>query len=301
MGGQAVLIAVGDGSYRIARLRDPAADPSSMPAYTAWPFPDAGGEPVAIAEGRLSDVAPAPPGLMLVVVCDSARTQCSVWQSELKDGQLSQWQTVALPAGFVPKGVALDSASSPRQVCVYGTGLLCRTDTWQVAIPSETELRIRSVAFGTQWSLAVGEHGRWFKRVRSDSGQLSAWRGQPAIGSAALTQASVAGAGGVITGQGVLQAALGEQKSAYDCSASTDLVALWLDAATPALAYAVTMAGSVLQHALVTAQRPTPYCAYQQLELPSSVLDTTIAPCGLAMNPRVLTDRILFGTNQCLS
>jgi hypothetical protein len=45
---------------------------------------------------------------------------------------------------------------------------------------------------------------------------------------------------------------------------------------------------------------PEPDCIYQQLPLPSAVIKTGIAPCQDALNERVLTDRVLFGSNLCL-
>jgi hypothetical protein len=301
MGGQAVLVALGNGTFKIARLRDPSADPASTPPYSSWEFPSAGVEPIAIIEGRLSDIAPVPPKALMVVTCDPARTQCSLWRRELTQDNPGAWQETALPSGLVPRGVALDAGIEPRKVCVYGNGIYCLDGTWQEAIALSADLRINAVAFGAQWSLAVGEHGRWFKRERTDAGELKTWLEQAPLGDVALTQVSVAGGGGVIIGQAGFQTAVGEQAALYDCAASSELVALLLDRNLRGLAYAVTSTGNVIQHALVTPSRAQAYCAFQQLQLPGPVLDSGSVPCQQAMNPRVLTDQALFGTSLCLS
>jgi hypothetical protein len=300
-GGLGVLGALGDGSFRVARLNDPA-EAASGPAYTAWDFPNASAQakPVAIMEGRLSDITPVPPNELIVLTCADTRAHCSIWRSAVNAGQLSSWEETPLPAEFSAGGVALDGGVEPRQICVYGGGMYCWTDHWQEAIPSAQALRVNDVAFGPLWSLAVGDHGRWFKRAHDAGGTLSAWLEQPPLNDIALSQVSVAADGGVIVGAGKLQAALGTQAPLYDCSVSDDLAGFLVDPGVRGLAYAVTNTGKILQHALTSAQRSEAYCAYQQLTLSGAVLDSGAVPCSASNNPRLLTDSGLFGQSQCL-
>jgi hypothetical protein len=300
-GGLGVLVALGDGNFRVARLSDPA-EAASGPAYSAWDFPNASAQakPVAITEGRLSDIVPVPPNTLIVLTCAAARAHCSIWRSDENAGQLSSWQETPLPADFVASGVALDGGVEPQQICVYGSGMYCWTDHWQEAIPAVQALRVNDVAFGPLWSLAVGDHGRWFKREHDAAGTLSAWLEQPPLNDVALSQVSVAADGGAIVGAGKLQAALGTQAATYDCSVSDDLAAFLVDPGVRGLAYVVTNAGKVLQHALTGAQGSGAYCAYQQLTLTGAVLDTGAAPCSASNNPRLLTESGLFGQSQCL-
>jgi hypothetical protein len=139
-----------------------------------------------------------------------------------------------------------------------------------------------------------------FKSERDDSGNLGPWQEQPALADVALTQVSVAGAGGVIVGEGKLVAAVGTQADDFrDCDPfGGDLKGLMLDPGIPGLAYAVTGSGEVVQHAAVSPQRPESYCSYQRL--PQSVVGVSDAPCGGSQNARAWTDQALFGTNTCV-
>jgi len=300
MGGQAVLVAIGDGTYRIVCLTDPTGVDAPVPPYSSWEFPATGDQPIAVTEGRVSNLAQPSPKTLLVVTCGPDHTRCSIWRTELSEEGISAWQEIELPSDFSPQDVALDSGNEPQKICVFGNGLYCLDDTWQAEIAPSPDLQINAIVFGTQWSIAVGEHGRWFKRERDNPVDLKTWQEQPPIGDASLTHVSVAGAGGVITGDGRLQAAVGPQADLFNCSPSNDLVAFILDQAASGSAYSVTSSGEIWYHASVTPQRPEPYCVFQQLTLPSAILEATIVPCQDATNPRILTDKLLIGVNVCL-
>jgi hypothetical protein len=298
MGGQAVLVALGDGTFRIARISDPTVTNSPVPSYSSWEIPSTDARPIAVTEGRMSDISDMK--MLSAVTCDEARTGCSMSRSDLGQDSLTPWQETELPSGLLPRGVVLDSVVGPRKICVYGNGLLCLDGTWQTVIAPSPDLQINAVAVGEQWSLAVGEHGRWFKRERGGSGEIKAWQEQFPLDDASLTQVSVAGAGGLITGEGRLQAAVGAQASLFDCNPSNDLVAFMLAPNVSGSAYSVTSTGEVLSHQLVNQRRPERFCEFQQLVLPGTVLQTTTVPCEDAINPRVLTDRALLGVNECI-
>lgn len=301
MGHQTVLVAVGDGSFRVVRLRDPSDEASSSPPYVASEFASGDMRPLAVADGKLSVRAPAPPDTLAVLACDDARTHCSLFRSEVGPSELTAWQEIELPAEFVASGVVIDPAVEPRILCVYGNGMVCLQEGWQAPIAPGSDLQLHDVTVGAEWSLAIGDQGRWFARVRDGSGALGTWQEQAPLGEGVLTMASVEGSGAVITGEARIVAAVGAQAEQFACGPPGELVAFMLWPGQRGLAYALTRTGQVLQHALLTAQRTEPYCAYQQLSLEGMLLGADTAPCGSSMNPRVLTDRALFGTNLCLS
>jgi hypothetical protein len=145
-------------------------------------------------------------------------------------------------------------------------------------------------------SVAVGDEGRWFKR-EPEGEALGAWVEQPAIGSAALTQASVAGAGAVIVGEGRIQAALGNQRAYFSCEAPKELIALMLGGGG-GFGDALTSTGEVLRHLVPGRGQQQSYCAHDMFP-GADVLDVATAPCGISLNPRVLTANELFGVNAC--
>jgi hypothetical protein len=292
MGNQAVLVALGDDTFRIVRLDDPFNEDYSAPPYSSWEFPIPGVQPIAVTEGRVSNISPM---MLLVVTCDDAGESCSLWRSDLNQDELTPWQETGLPSGFVPRGVAFDSAVAPRKVCVYGNGMFCLDDTWQEEIALSSDLQINAAVFGALWSLAVGEQGRWFKRERGDTGEINAWQEQGRLGVVSLTQASVFDEGAVIIGEGKLQVAIGNRADLFDCSPADDLVSFIFET-NGNVAYAVTGTGKVLQYALVNDDL---YCDNQQLDLTGTVLDTTITPCEDSMNQRLLTDQEIVGMNVC--
>jgi hypothetical protein len=252
-------------------------------------------------EGRLSNIVPVPPTMMLVLTCGDAGAHCSLWRSDVQADQLSSWQEEVLPPSFIARGVSFDVAVEPKQICVYGSGLYCWNDSWQEAIPESADLRLNAVALGSSWSLAVGDHGRWWKRLRDDTGSLGPWQEQAPLNDIALSQVSVVADGGAIVGAGRLQALLGSQAELYDCLVSDDIAAFILDPAIQGLAYLVTNSGEIFQHAPMSARRAEAYCDYQQLALPGPVIETGAVPCSAANNPRLLTESILFGQSVCLS
>lgn len=295
LGGQAVLVTLGGGSFRVA-LIDDNYEGVATTTYSSWAFPSETRAPVAISDGanRAGDK------FLFVLACEEDRTNCALSRAEVSMGELSTWQTEDLPGEFVGRGLAFDAASEPAAICVYGSGLLCLDGTWQEAIAPDPELQLNHVAFSGRWSLAVGEQGRWFKReVDDDTGTLGAWQDQPAMGGAALTYASVARAGAVVLGEGELQSALGEQAQYFTCSPD-DLLAFSLDDVAPGLAYAVTRNGEVLQHPPPRLGGEERFCSYEQLPA-GTVLDVSRSYCWDSVNLRVLLEDVVFGQNLCLS
>jgi hypothetical protein len=301
IGGLGVLVAMGNGSFRLARLHDPRDTTASAPPFVAWDFPNASAQakPIAILEGRASDLPPRPPNMLVVLTCDAGQVNCSVWSADVTGDQLSSWRQSQLPVSFVGRGLAFDAGVEPQQICAYGSGMLCLADGWQEAIPAGADLNVHAVAFGS-WSLAVGEHGRWWKRVHHDAG-TGPWQEQTRLEDVTLTQVSVAADGGTIVGEHGLFAAVGTQSDIYQCSVSADLAAFILYPSSRGLGYAVEDSGRVLQHGLITARRSAEYCTYQQLMLSGPVIDSGIAACDDSANPRVLTASALLGVNVCLT
>lgn len=296
-GGQAVLVAQGDTTYSVARIRGPSAREDEAP-YSSRIFEAAGLEPIAVAEARFE----SPVETTLVLACRQG-AECALWRAAENDAAFMPWTQSELPAGFVPRGLVIDDAEFPAPpiACVFGNGLLCFKDGWVEAIAVSGDVELNDVAIGTNWSLAVGNGGRWFRRERHASGALGAWHEQPLLGTGDLAQASVRGsAGGTIIGEGKLVAALGDHRETFACGPRNDLVAFLLDPGLPTLAYAVAATGEIFQHQEPGPNLIEPYCAYQQLPPLGPVLDTSIAPCQDAMNPRVLTETALYGINVCL-
>jgi hypothetical protein len=278
-GGLGVLIATGDGQYRVARTVDPRG---ARPAKD-WDFPE--------ATRALAVVVPADEDAISVLTCGADGSHCSVWRADLSADEPSAWRERALPQSFIARGIAQDRSTVDRPVCAYGSGMYCWAQSWQAVIPESDELRLNAVAFGSAWSLAVGDHGRWFARVVGDA----AWEEQTPLNDVALVRVDVSGGrGGVILGEGKLQAALGSRAGSYACLEHRELAALFLDPGVAGLAYAVTAEGHVIQ------QQGESACAYQELALSRAVLQTTAVPCGASNNPRLLTESALFGQSSCL-
>jgi hypothetical protein len=294
MGDQALVVAVGDGTFRIALLLPPVHAKQPVPAYAAWAFPTDDLQPIDAT--AIPQPVPSDAGKVFVLACDVGRTHCAVLAGDSGQNELQPWQNADLPSGFMPRRMVFDTAADPQALCVYGNGLLCFESGWQQAIPPSADLRLNDVAIGSGWSLAVGDHGRWFKREASDAS--GAWLEQTSLDDVALTGVSVFGAGGVITGEGRIQAALGEEQALFGCPAPKELVSLMLFSNSPGWAYALSSSGEVFLQSPME-QQDEPYCAFQQLML-GAVLETGIAPCYDDSNPRVLTDRLLLGQNLCI-
>jgi hypothetical protein len=295
MDGDAVLVAQGNGQFTVVTLDRPSMNPSP-PGYVSWAFPSDELQPTAVTTGQPEQSAGQ--RYVFVLACDQERKQCGIFRGETRGPMLDPWPETELPVGFVPRGLVFDATSDPRALCVYGNGLLCFQNGWQQAIPSSAELRLNAVAIGPQWSLAVGDHGRWFKRDRAGLGALGPWQEQPALRDVTLTQASVEESGGVITGDGRLQAALGAQSELF-CSPEAGLDAFLLIPGSRGLAYAVMRNGEFVRYASPTSTRPQSACSSQQLPGAGAVIQTGTAPC-VVLNPRVLTDKVLLGTNLCV-
>ena len=177
---------------------------------TVWTVPS-GATPVAVAQGLLPDSEGLSSPTVVALTCSEAGGGCSLLRGDAQADALSPWPASELPDDFVVSGMVIDTASTEPRVCVYGNGLLCLGDGWQPEIPTTADLRLNHVSIGWFWSLAVGEQGRWYKRQVDDTSALSSWEEQPPLGSVSLTYASAADLGGVILGEGKIQAALGTQ------------------------------------------------------------------------------------------
>lgn len=286
-GGRAVLAILGDGTFRLAMLRDPSDTNTTAPAFTLIQPPATSLELTSVAHASFGQsVGP----WLAVIACDAARTHCSIWEN--RSG--TTWQERVLPPDFATAGVAYDPVLGA--MCAYGNGLLCvdAGDKWQAAIPVARDLQINTVAMGGAWSLTAAAQGRWFAR-ESDG----VWQEQPRIGTASLKNASVSVTGGVISGEGRIQAVVGtDLVEMYRCSPAQDLVALVLPPTLPEYAFAVRSSGDIVQHVAGGAE---PYCAVQHVDLPSSVIGVTSAPCGDAANPRILTAEALIGFDICVT
>jgi hypothetical protein len=281
---QAVIVARGDGVTGVARLQsDVGWDQSFVPLEL--------GDQLPIAIDDETSLNPASGNHVSVLACVPSGA-CSVWGNDSRQG--SDWRELSLPDGLSPVGLIADPMQNV--LCVYGDGMICGNADLKRAIPAGVS--IRAVTFGSQWSLAVGDHGRWFKSERDATGGIGPWREQPALADVSLTQVSVAGAGGVIVGEGKLRAAVGTQAALFGCDPfGGDLKALMLSEGFAGVAYAITDSGEVYQHAPASAQPADSYCLYQQLS--QAVVGVSDAPCGGDQNTRALTKRALFGTNAC--
>jgi hypothetical protein len=305
IGGQAVLVKTGDGSFRVALL----PYPDDAAGYTAWPLVTGARTPIAVSDTLgLSD-----PHNVFVVACTPAGADCSVLQAEWgrvqasgsvqRDMELSAFHELPpLPTDFAAKGLVIDrnQAAGRNVPCVYGDGLLCfDQDAWLASVPPSAALRLNAVAIGGRYSLAVGDHGRWFKRQWVD-GAESRWTEQTPLADIALSEVGASDQGGVILGQGRIQAVIGaEAQAAIPCTPASPLLKFWFGPDRNVWGLVMTSAGELLRHGPVIAvYQLEPYCAYDRV--PSgATLGTSYWTCGLSRNARVLKARAVWGTNSC--
>jgi hypothetical protein len=294
LGGHAVIVDTGSSGFQVVWVLD-AIQATSTRSYTAWKVPNGATQPVAVAEGELQGTGGGQ-STVIVLVCNEARMECSLWRGDASQDELSPWSGTALPGDFVARDMVFDSASSPPAACVYGNGLICFRDVWHAEIPASADLRLNHVAISSAWSIAAGEQGRWFRRERD-----AAWIEQPPLGAVSLSWASTADLGGVIIGEGRIQAAFGTQSEFYGCAVPRDLAALILVEGSRGVAFAVTQSGEILQHAPWQTIPPTPhYCSKQQLP-EGGILGIDTAPCRDSTNPRLLLNgSLLLGLNLCV-
>lgn len=297
LGGRAVLVDVGDGTFLVASVLDQDQAEASGKTYTTRSVPSGNLVPVAIAEAPVS-LGSSPSPTVVALVCDASHESCSLVRGGGNEPALAPWQGTELPSGFVARGLVFDVVT-PTTVCVYGNGLLCFDQAWKPAIAVQSSLRINDVSMGPLWSLAVGDDGRWYKRERRDDDSLSAWIEQPSIGTTSLSHASSANLGGFIVGAGRLQAALGGQRELYGCTLDGEIEALLPNTSGHGLSTVVTSSGQIVEHAIVP-NRVAPYCVKDQLP-DGAILEASSAPCGGALNPRVLTEKALYGQNLCIT
>ncbi len=239
MGGQATLVALPDGSYRVALLDYPRpADNNNSPfalpgiddEYDSWALPSDTLQPIAVTEGYFMGAGTG--RSLFVLACDEERAHCRLSRADVEQGELSAWQHSELPAEFRGRNLVFDWGSdlqiAPYAICAYGNGLVCLRDgEWRTEIPASADLTLNDVEISVPWSLAVGERGRWFKRERVDS-LLGPWQEQPSLGQVSLTQVTGAGAGAVILGDGRIQAKLGDKQMLYTCGLPDELLALFV-------------------------------------------------------------------------
>jgi hypothetical protein len=286
VGGQAVLVAIGDGSFRVVRL-GMSDDPEVNPPYTVGAAPGGDQLPIAIAH------SPQGTDLVYVATCDAARTHCSVWHTASAD---AAWTEDALPTGAVLRGLVFEGGLSPAVLCAFGNGLWCMGGAaWEEVIAPADDLQLNDAAIAGRWSVAVGEHGRWFSRTTDDSDTTAAWREQPRLGDVSLMQAAATETGAIIVGDDRLVEAIGSYTALLACGIPIDALAAYVPylGSPKADGIVVSQRGELLQYG--SARGAERYCAYQQLTLPSRIIDMSKQACAGSGNPRALTERALFG------
>ncbi len=286
----AVLALAGNGDAHVALLESPAI--SESVTYATWTATKGALTPVAITSGTLEgSVVPEP----FVLYCNEGHSQCEILHGQRGQNQLRSFSASPLPAGFVAQGLVVDAAASPVTLCAYGNGIVCLDQTWEARLPISAGLVIRHVSVGPGWSLAVGDDGRWYKRERLDSGELGAWTSQSVIDNAKLSYAVVSFAGGLILGEGRIQAALGSEEARFRCRGPENLSGIVLYQAAPGVADVVTESGTILQRGASS----DAYCATQQID-EGGVIGVTSDPCGASANPRLLTSSTIVGQHLCV-
>jgi hypothetical protein len=293
IGGEAVLVAGGDAPWRVVRIYNEDEAATAGKAYSVWAFPSGNWRGIDVTEGLLGDETFR---RVFALACDDLDSRCALLRSDEGDtASLSEWPGTELPAGFEPKGLVFDSVTQPSSVCAFGNGLLCFQTTWQEAIAPAKELQIDDVSMGDSLSVAVGNHGRYWKRERDASDQLGSWVEQRPVGEYELTSASVGATSAVIISQGGLWLSLGTQTPLSGCRLTANLVGAVLRGDD--YQSIVTESGSVLEHLPRT--KPEDICESQRLNV-GSILGTATVPCRLGDNLRVLTISSVAGLNLCI-
>lgn len=284
MDGDAVLVAV-DGGFRVARqgLRNDSRKQWAVDFPTA-----AGARAIAIAD-TYDNVS--------VLTCDAAHARCSVRRNVT--GVPTRQEEYEVPAGFSPRRLV---SNEHGEMCVYGAGMTClRGTSWHTQIAAEPDLRLNYVVLGSPMALAVGDHGRWFKRHGDPAaGEFAAWEEQAPLPDVRLEHASIDLEAALLVGEGRLAASLGANRTSIDCAPQGELVATWLPLryrTESGGSLALLRSGTVLYH---RGQHPEPYCVKQELGLAGAILDVAEQKCSLSQNPRVLTADALFGTDNCV-
>lgn len=297
LGGRAVVVDRGDASYEVVSLLNGLEQEVTGQTQAVWTVPSGVGTPVAVAlDGEAVDR-----WTVVVLVCDDAGAGCSLLRGDEQTTELSPWPGSELPGELDARALVLDVSSAETAVCAYGNGLFCFRDGWQAEIPVAEGLRLNHVSISPGWALAVGEEGQWFQRALDDAYVLLPWEAQPPLGTASLTWASTTQlyTGGVIVGEGRIQAALGEQREMYACEVPRELEALVLDDVLFGGATGITQTGEVLRHSDLRTGEPR-YCSHDQMPAGEITAIDTVR-CDDSTNLRVLLgDTLLVGTNHCV-
>jgi hypothetical protein len=289
--GFSVLIDLGDAGFSIAMVNKWDRDDAGVPTHGEREFPSSDKQPIDLHGDQ-------------VVTCDDARTRCSVWHREI--AAESSWREVELPEGFSARGIAYDSPG-PLPTCVYGSGMVCRydeRDEWHEVISGADGLQLNAVQFQYGLSVAVGDHGRWFKRESARNSHITRpWQEQPPFGDAELTQVNVAGPTGVIVGDHRVQTLFGNPAGSFECAAPDgDLLAMLLIYGSGGYAsgdgYVIASDGRIFRHSAGTPVKAEAYCLTQSIVLPGQVLDVLSFGCEFGFNPRVLTAQQLIGPEE---
>jgi hypothetical protein len=293
-GARTLLVALGDGSFRVVLLPHPG-EPGDD--YASWPLPAAELVPIAVNDARSSNEAHR----LLILSCDETRSRCSLLEGEVRKGMLGSLHETPVPSGFSPRGLAMEAGDpiTPSRPCLFGNGLLClEAGRFREAIATAPELSLNAVALGTPWSLAVGDHGRWFMRELREN-EPPVWREQEPLADVSLTHVSVNNAGGVITGAGRVQTVVGtELTRAVTCSPEAGLTAFHLAGPGGSFANALMESGEVRWHRAYPVAKEA-YCAHDRIP-PAKVVATTFESCGGSANFRALQADALWGTNSCV-
>lgn len=295
LGGRAVVVDRGDASYEVVALLNELEQEVTGQTQAVWTVPSGVGTPVAVA----LDSDGVSRWTVSVLVCDDAGASCSLLRGDEQATELTAWPGSELPDELDARALVLDVTSAETAVCAYGSGLFCFRDGWQAEIPVAEGLRLNHVSISSGWALAVGEDGQWFQRTVDDAYVLLPWEAQPPLGTDPLTWASTADLGGVIVGEGRIQAALGVQGDLYGCEVPRELVALALDSVLFGGATAITKTGEVLRHNNLMTGEPR-YCSLDQMPAGEIAAIDTVQ-CDDSTNLRVLLgDTLLVGTNHCV-
>jgi hypothetical protein len=289
VGADAVLVARADGTYGVALLPPPA---SSMPAEAVlWPLDTGAWTPIKVRSALASFDAG-----VYVLACAAQERTCLVFSAQRDRQELSAFTPLlALPERFQARGLAMDESAEGSVPCVYGNGLLCLSYGWREEIAIADGLRLNDVTIVGSAGLAVGDHGRWFKRRQEDTAP-GVWSEFTPLADVSLTFANILNDMAIVLGDGQIQALLGWQSTAdLPCAPPGPIDAAWLYYGG---ALFVMANGDFIQHVSPTPRRADPDCRLYQLPA-GAVLAHSEHPCGLAQNEHVLKADALWGGNGC--
>jgi hypothetical protein len=228
---------------------------------------------------------------VLALGCPEDDSGCSLLRGKSGSSEL-----VALEGGSVPstikdvRGLVWDELGA--RVCVFGSGLLCFKDgAWMTLIEPNADVLFRDVQLEGGLGIAVGASGAlWTSRRTEDpnSAWLPLWRD----GRDDLDEVNAYGDEALIRAGTRLWS--WSKGSDQQCVEGGSFVAAWVH--VNGLLLALADSGRLLSYESFGGA-PV-WCTAQQLG-PLDVIESGTAPCGIALNQRVLTRSTLVGTNLC--